>query len=76
MFGKGQADILIAKLYNKMYIVSAPALVLLSSITVSVLCVGGYFYVYRGLSGQIFLFSVLLSIELGKSPTDTDQPAF
>ena len=55
------------KLYNKMYIVSAPALVLLSSITVSVLCVGGYFYVYRGLSGQIFLFSVLLSVGLGSS---------
>ena len=50
-----------------MYIVSAPALVLLSSITVSVLCVGGYFYVYRGLSGQIFLFSVLLSVGLGSS---------
>ena len=55
------------KLYNKMYIVSAPALVLLSSITVSVLCVGGYLYVYRGLSGQIFLFSVLLSVGLGSS---------
>ncbi|MBL6466450.1 MAG: ABC transporter ATP-binding protein [Peptostreptococcus stomatis] len=55
------------KLYNKMYIVSAPALALLSSITVSVLCVGGYLYVYRGLSGQIFLFSVLLSIGLGSS---------
>ena len=55
------------KLYNKMYIVSAPALVLLSSITVSVLCVGGYLYVYRDLSGQIFLFSVLLSVGLGSS---------
>lgn len=55
------------KLYNKMYIVSAPALALLSSITVSVLCVGGYLYVYRGLSGQIFLFSVLLSVGLGSS---------
>ena len=55
------------RLYNKMYIVSAPALVLLSSITVSVLCVGGYLYVYRGLSGQIFLFSVLLSVGLGSS---------
>ena len=55
------------RLYNKMHIVSAPALVLLSSITVSVLCVGGYFYVYRGLSGQIFLFSVLLSVGLGSS---------
>ncbi|WP_462427447.1 ABC transporter ATP-binding protein [Fusobacterium varium] len=55
------------KLYNKMYIVSAPALALLSSITVSVLCVGGYLYVYRGLSGQIFLFSMLLSVGLGSS---------
>ena len=55
------------KLYNKMYIVSTPALILLSSITVSVLCVGGYLYVYRGLSGQIFLFSVLLSVGLGSS---------
>ena len=55
------------KLYNKMYMVSAPALVLLSSITVSVLCVGGYLYVYRDLSGQIFLFSVLLSVGLGSS---------
>ena len=55
------------KLYNKMYIVSAPALVLLSSITVSVLCVGGYLYVYRGLSGEIFLFSVLLSVGIGSS---------
>ena len=55
------------RLYNKMHIVSAPALVLLSSITVSVLCVGGYLYVYRGLSGQIFLFSVLLSVGLGSS---------
>ena len=55
------------KLYNKMYMVSAPALALLSSITVSILCVGGYLYVYRGLSGQIFLFSVLLSLGLGSS---------
>ena len=55
------------RLYNKMHIVSAPALVLLSSITVSVLCVGGYLYVYRDLSGQIFLFSVLLSVGLGSS---------
>ena len=55
------------KLYHKMYIVSAPALALLSSITVSILCVGGYLYVYRGLSGQIFLFSVLLSVGLGSS---------
>ena len=55
------------KLYNKMHIVSAPALVLLSSITVSVLCVGGYLYVYRGLSGEIFLFSVLLSVGIGSS---------
>ena len=55
------------RLYNKMYIVSAPALVLLSSITTSVLCVGGYLYVYKGLSGQIFLFSVLFSVGLGVS---------
>lgn len=55
------------QLYHKMHLVSAPALVLLSSILVSVLCVGGYLYVFQGLLVNRFLFAILLSMGLGTS---------
>ena len=55
------------KLYRRMYAAAAPSLVLLSSIIVSVLCVGGYLYAQAHLSGNVFLFSVLLSLGTGTS---------
>lgn len=55
------------RLYRKMYAAAAPSFVLLSSILVSVLCVGGYLYAQARLSGDIFLLSVLLSLGIGTS---------
>lgn len=55
------------KLYNRMYFVASPATVILSSLLVSVLCVGGFLY-YRGdLSAHLYLFSMLVSIGIGIS---------
>ena len=55
------------KLYNRMYFVASPATVILSSLLVSVLCVGGFLY-YRGdLSAHLYLFSMLVSIGIGNS---------
>lgn len=55
------------KLYHKMYVAAAPSFVILSSILVSVLCVGGYLYAKAQLSESVFLFSVLLSLGIGTS---------
>ena len=55
------------KLYNRMYFVASPSIVILSSLLVSVLCVGGFLY-YRGdLSAYLYLFSMLVSIGIGNS---------
>lgn len=54
-------------LYHKMYAAAAPSFVILSSILVSVLCVGGYLYAQTQLSGNVFLLSVLLSLGIGTS---------
>lgn len=55
----------VLKLYNKMYYVSSPAHVLLSSILVSVLCVGGILFTNKSLSFEIFLFSVFITLGIG-----------
>lgn len=55
----------VLKLYNKMYYVSSPAHVLLSSILVSVLCVGGLLFTRGSLSFEIFLFSVIITLGIG-----------
>lgn len=53
------------RLYHKMYFVTSPAFVLLSSILVSVLCVGGFLYCGGSLSFPIFLFTVFMSVGIG-----------
>lgn len=55
------------KLYHRMHAVAAPAMVILSSILVAVLCTGGVLYAQGQLSGHVFLISVLLSIGIGAS---------
>ena len=55
------------KLYNRMYFVASPAIVILSSLLVSVLCVGGFLYCKGDLSAYLYLFAMLLSIGIGNS---------
>ena len=55
------------KLYNKMYFVSAPAFVLLSSITVSVLSVGGLLFTSGLIEAPLYLFAVIIAEGLGVS---------
>lgn len=55
------------RLYHRMHITAAPSWVLLSSILISVLCVGGYLYTNGRLSGDVFLLSALLSLGIGAS---------
>ena len=57
----------ILKLYNKMYFVSAPAFVLLSSITVSVLSVGGLLFTSGLIEAPLYLFAVIIAEGLGVS---------
>lgn len=52
-------------LYHKMYFVTSPAFVLLSSILVSVLCVGGLLYCQGNLTVSMFLFTIILSLGIG-----------
>lgn len=54
-------------LYNKMYFVTSPSFVILSSIIVSVLSVGGFLYLNKELSAYDYLFSVILSMGIGNS---------
>ncbi len=54
------------RLYNKMYFVMAPALVVFSSIFVSVLIVGGFLYVNHSLEPEIYLLSILISLGIGE----------
>lgn len=53
------------RLYNKMYFVTSPAFVLLSSILVSVLCVGGLLYCGGNLSFSMYLFAIIISMGIG-----------
>lgn len=53
------------RLYNKMYFATSPALILLSSILVSVLCIGGLLYCAGELSAFLFLFTIIISIGIG-----------
>ena len=53
------------RLYNKMYFVTSPAMVILSSILVSVLCVGGLLYTAGTLTAPLFLFSIIISLGIG-----------
>lgn len=53
------------RLYHKMYKATAPALILLSSILVSVLCVGGLLYCAGKLPALVFLFCIIISIGIG-----------
>ena len=53
------------KLYNKMYFAVSPAFVLLSSILVSVLCVGGLLYCGGSLSLSLYLFTIVISLGIG-----------
>lgn len=55
----------VLRLYNKMYYVSSPAFVLLSSILVSVLSVGGYLILQHSLSFETFLFSIFVTLGIG-----------
>lgn len=55
----------VLKLYNKMYYVSSPAHVLLSSILVSVLFVGGMLFTGGRLSFEIFLFTIIITLGIG-----------
>ncbi len=55
------------RLYNKMYFTTSPAFVLLSSILVSVLCVGGLLYCKGNLSALLYLFSIVISMGIGNS---------
>lgn len=53
------------KLYRKMYLAVSPAFVLLSSILVSVLTVGGFLYCKGTLEPSVFLFSIIITIGIG-----------
>ena len=53
------------RLYKKMYSATSPALILLSSILVSVLCIGGLLYCTGGISAFLFLFTIIISIGIG-----------
>ena len=55
----------VLRLYDKMYYVSSPAHVLLSSILVSVLCVGGLLFTHEKLSFEIFLFTIFITLGIG-----------
>ena len=55
------------KLYNKMYFVSSPAFVLLSSITVSVLSVGGILFCTGAIDISLYFFAIIISEGLGTS---------
>lgn len=55
----------VLRLYNKMYYVSSPAYVLLSSILVSVLCVGGLLFTHEKLSFEVFLFTIFVTLGIG-----------
>ncbi|QOW60756.1 ABC transporter ATP-binding protein [Treponema pedis] len=55
------------RLYNKMYFVTAPAFVLLSSITVSVLITGGFLYTAGTLHANMYLFTVIISLGIGST---------
>ena len=48
-----------------MYYVSSPAYVLLSSILVSVLCVGGLLFTHEKLSFEVFLFTIFVTLGIG-----------
>ena len=54
-------------LYNRMYIAASPSIVVLSSLLVSVLSVGGFLYCTGSLSAHLYLFSVLVSVGIGTS---------
>lgn len=53
------------RLYHKMYFVTAPAFVILSSILVSVLCVGGLLYCGGSLSFSLYLLTIFVSVSIG-----------
>lgn len=53
------------KLYHKMYFVSTPAFVLLTSVLVSVLIVGGVLYLKGELLFSIYLFVMIVSMAIG-----------
>ena len=53
------------RLYNKMYFVTSPAMILLSSILVSVLCVGGLLYSAGTLPAPPYLFTIIISLGIG-----------
>ena len=53
------------RLYNKMYFVTSPAYVLLSSIIVSVLVTGGLLYCRETLSAFMYLFTIIVCIGIG-----------
>nr|WP_038177134.1 ABC transporter ATP-binding protein [Treponema pedis] len=55
------------RLYNKMYFVTAPAFVLLSSITVSVLMTGGFLYTAGTLHANMYLFTIIISLGIGST---------
>ncbi len=55
----------VLKLYNKMYFVSSPANVVLSSILVSVLFIGGLLYTSGNLTFEVFLFSMIIALGIG-----------
>lgn len=53
------------RLYGKMYFVTSPAFVLLSSILVCVLCVGGLLYCNGSLPFPMFLLTIFVSVGIG-----------
>lgn len=52
-------------LYYKMYLATSPAMVLLSSILISVLCVGGTLYCLGTLPASMYLFTIVISLAIG-----------
>lgn len=54
-------------LYNKMYFVTSPSFVILSSMIVSVLSVGGFLYLNKELFAHEYLLSVILTMGIGSS---------
>lgn len=55
------------KLYNRMFFVMSPPLVILSSLFIPVLIVGGYLYTSHSISASLYLFTILLSFGIGNS---------
>jgi ATP-binding cassette subfamily B protein len=53
------------RLYRKMWRITSPTFVLLSSVLVSVLCVGGFLYCRREITPALYILAIFMSLGVG-----------